>query len=63
MRGVCGGENQTKLDVRLSEVRSRLYKNKGTHFILHFSLFIPWNALVRVCTHRQRMNNEECLRV
>jgi hypothetical protein len=36
-----GGENPTKLKQPLPEVRSRVSKNQGIHFILHFSFFIP----------------------
>jgi hypothetical protein len=40
MKGICECENQTKLSGRLTEFRSRLFENQGTHFMLHFSFFI-----------------------
>jgi hypothetical protein len=41
MKGVWGGENQSKISERLAELQSRLFENQETHFILHSSLFIP----------------------
>jgi hypothetical protein len=38
--GLCGCSNKTKLKQALSEVQSKLFKNQGTHFMLHFSCFI-----------------------
>jgi hypothetical protein len=40
MKGVCGSKNQTKLKQLFPSVQSRLFKNQGTLFILHFSFFI-----------------------
>jgi hypothetical protein len=40
MKGVGGCENPPKLNERLTEDRSRLFEDLGTHFILHSSFFI-----------------------
>jgi hypothetical protein len=50
MKGVYGGENKSKLNERLSEVRSRLFENQGTisFFIIHFSFFILHSSLYRL---------------
>jgi hypothetical protein len=50
MKGVCGGGCQIKFKETLPGVRSRLVKNQGTHFILHFSFFItssPYSSLLK----------------
>jgi hypothetical protein len=39
MKDVYGGESKTKLNEWLPVVRSRLFENQETHFILHFSFF------------------------
>jgi hypothetical protein len=40
MKGVRGGENQSKLSGWLPGVHSSLSENQGAYFILHFSCFI-----------------------
>jgi hypothetical protein len=49
MKGVCGGENESKLNERLHKFRSRLFENQGTHFIIHSSFFILCPC-VQICT-------------
>jgi hypothetical protein len=41
MKGVCGGENQSKRTELLPEVQIRLFENQElvSFFILHFSFF------------------------
>jgi hypothetical protein len=42
MKGVCGGENMSKLKQLLPEFQSRVFENQGTisFFIFHSSFFI-----------------------
>jgi hypothetical protein len=37
MKGVCGCKNKMKLKEPMLKIQSRLFKNDGTHFIIHYT--------------------------